>query len=442
MTLYQPPHPAALQPGGGVKKSSNKHLHLQGPCIGMTADTAAAGKPARHTCDESGSLWKKEALLQLHKEPLVCKDPSLYASHCQLDGGGEKGRREEKRGRLSAPALCFDTKKSANGHDKWQPSLSWPLLELQQQLDFLCQSTPGQTWLDNEPNNRRTVTLPTDIQGNVEVRLDQICVEVDKVATTEVVTDVREKEEGEVCKETDSYSRDVAAWSSLGCDNLMTMADNDSAVHQPPTSSIDAEQQGITDDVVPNGQQEQNGASDSIRDSELKTDDTTCQLNDVTGNEGQGQGSSPDSNPVTSTGITATTVGGGGNTNSDGQLPDILDAHRPPVLPPYTPPQSLCSGPGGLHGNNLYPTWGFGGGEGRGQAPPPPPTVTTEDTCCTKDCCLGCLTTVTTFRWILVALAGLGICCVVSGIVLGVLHISDNSSGFLTLSLMFIGQYS
>jgi hypothetical protein len=48
---------------------------------------------------------------------------------------------------------------------------------------------------------------------------------------------------------------------------------------------------------------------------------------------------------------------------------------------------------------------------------------------------------VTTFRWILVALAGLGICCVVSGIVLGVLHISDNSSGFLTLSLMFIGQY-
>jgi hypothetical protein len=252
MTLYQPPHPAVLQPGGGVKKSSNKHLHLQGPCISMTAGTAAAGEPARHTCDESGSLWKKEALLLLHKEPLVCGNPSLYTSHCQLDGGGEQGRREEKRGRLPTPALCFDTKKSANGRDKWQLSLSWPLLELQQQLDFLCQSTPGQTWLDNEPNNRRTVTLPTNIQGNVEVLLDQICVEVDKVATTEAVTGAREKEEGEVCRETDSCSRDVATWSSLDCDNdnLMTMADDDGAVHQPPTSSVDAEQQCITDDVV------------------------------------------------------------------------------------------------------------------------------------------------------------------------------------------------
>ena len=58
---------------------------------------------------------------------------------------------------------------------------------------------------------------------------------------------------------------------------------------------------------------------------------------------------------------------------------------------------------------------------------------------CTKWGCLRCLTIITTFRWILIFLALLGVCCVLTGIILGALHMTIGSS-FLTLSLMFIGK--
>ena len=60
-------------------------------------------------------------------------------------------------------------------------------------------------------------------------------------------------------------------------------------------------------------------------------------------------------------------------------------------------------------------------------------------TCCSRAAVRRCLTIVTTFRWVLVGLALLGVACVVSGIILGALHMTVGSS-FLTLSLMFIGE--
>lgn len=56
-----------------------------------------------------------------------------------------------------------------------------------------------------------------------------------------------------------------------------------------------------------------------------------------------------------------------------------------------------------------------------------------------KDSCLKCLAATTSFRWILVILSLLGVCCVVTGIVLAALHAAGNS--FLFLAIMFIGKY-
>lgn len=55
-----------------------------------------------------------------------------------------------------------------------------------------------------------------------------------------------------------------------------------------------------------------------------------------------------------------------------------------------------------------------------------------------KEGCLSCLAATTSFRWILVILSLLGVCCVVTGIVLAALHATGNS--FLFLAIMFIGK--
>ena len=52
--------------------------------------------------------------------------------------------------------------------------------------------------------------------------------------------------------------------------------------------------------------------------------------------------------------------------------------------------------------------------------------------------CHKCLATCPSFRWILVVLSLLGVCCVVTGIVLAALHAAGNS--FLFLAIMFIGK--
>ncbi|KAL4240855.1 hypothetical protein ACF0H5_001640 [Mactra antiquata] len=62
-------------------------------------------------------------------------------------------------------------------------------------------------------------------------------------------------------------------------------------------------------------------------------------------------------------------------------------------------------------------------------------TEGTEEPC--KESCYKCLAVGTSFRWILVVLSLLGVCCVVTGIVLAALHAAGNS--FLFLAIMFIG---
>jgi len=52
--------------------------------------------------------------------------------------------------------------------------------------------------------------------------------------------------------------------------------------------------------------------------------------------------------------------------------------------------------------------------------------------------CFSCLAASTSFRWILVVLSLLGVCCVVTGIILAALHAAGNS--FLFLAIMFIGK--
>ncbi|KAH3863851.1 uncharacterized protein LOC127866674 [Dreissena polymorpha] len=54
-----------------------------------------------------------------------------------------------------------------------------------------------------------------------------------------------------------------------------------------------------------------------------------------------------------------------------------------------------------------------------------------------KESCMKCLAAGTSFRWILVVLSLLGVCCVVTGIVLAALHAAGNS--FLFLAIMFLG---
>lgn len=56
-----------------------------------------------------------------------------------------------------------------------------------------------------------------------------------------------------------------------------------------------------------------------------------------------------------------------------------------------------------------------------------------------KDSCFKCLAVGLSFRWILVVLSLLGVCCVVTGIILAALHAAGNS--FLFLAIMFIGKF-
>ena len=106
----------------------------------------------------------------------------------------------------------------------------------------------------------------------------------------------------------------------------------------------------------------------------------------------------------------------------DQQLPDILNSH---VAPPYNSRSRRSEG------------------RTRGSRAPPPhgQTVLGHDDieCCSCGVCIRCVTMVTTFRWVLVILALLGVCCVVAGIILGTLHMTLNLK-YLTLSLMFIGK--
>ena len=127
----------------------------------------------------------------------------------------------------------------------------------------------------------------------------------------------------------------------------------------------------------------------------------------------------------------------GNRGNSPGQaLPDILNSHVHP--PRQNESRSNRQGANPQQNGGARRNRGV-----TGRRPPPGSTRLDSRSSslegCTKWGCLRCLTIITTFRWILITLALLGVCCVLTGIVLGALHMTIGSS-FLTLSLMFIGK--
>ena len=129
-------------------------------------------------------------------------------------------------------------------------------------------------------------------------------------------------------------------------------------------------------------------------------------------------------------------------------LPDILNSH---LLPPYTairPNQHRQGRPSNNatnHGQRERQRHPQGNNRPRSRhhsnSPPGMTDIPGElKECCSRDCCLQCITVATTFRWVLVSLALLGVCCVITGIILGALHMTVGEK-FLTLSLMFIGKF-
>lgn len=60
------------------------------------------------------------------------------------------------------------------------------------------------------------------------------------------------------------------------------------------------------------------------------------------------------------------------------------------------------------------------------------------ETC--KEPCLKCLSSVTSFKCVLVLLSLIGVCCVITGIVLGALHAVAVAKSFLFLAIMFLGK--
>lgn len=118
-------------------------------------------------------------------------------------------------------------------------------------------------------------------------------------------------------------------------------------------------------------------------------------------------------------------------------LPDILNSH---MLPPYSANSTLRQH--NNQSNNSSQQRGVQGSSiNRSRTSSGVTTLEGDDKdCCSKDCCLSCVTVVTTFRWVLVSLALIGVLCVVTGIILGTLHILWGGK-YLLLSLLFIGKF-
>ena len=121
-------------------------------------------------------------------------------------------------------------------------------------------------------------------------------------------------------------------------------------------------------------------------------------------------------------------------------LPDILNSH---LLPPYAvrPNQHRSARQGATNARPQASRPRARGGRAHRHRQPAQTTHVDDDgkTCCGCFCCLHCITVVTQFRWVLLSLAMLGVICIVTGIILGAIHMSVSTS-FLTLSLMFIGE--
>ncbi|GFR96081.1 hypothetical protein ElyMa_002711600 [Elysia marginata] len=140
----------------------------------------------------------------------------------------------------------------------------------------------------------------------------------------------------------------------------------------------------------------------------------------------------------------------------DPSLPDLLHSHMvPPQVPPARPNQHRhqrrstagSRGVGGdgqrrhhrrsqqqqqqqQHGRQRRRSRTMSGGSTTTASP-------SESGMC-KEPCVRCVVKVTSFRWVLVLLSILGVCCVVTGVVLAALRAAGNS--FLFLAIMFIGK--
>ena len=174
-----------------------------------------------------------------------------------------------------------------------------------------------------------------------------------------------------------------------------------------------------------------NGDSGSSRDAQGIVELSSLQL-DIVSQGADNGGGSPEESPIQTHHINAGVGATRGESNQ--ALPDILNSH---ILPPYTVRQNQHRASRQNNRNRINQQ------RAQRHGTPNPGLTQLEDAekgCCNHECCLGCVTVVTTFRWVLVSLAMLGVCCVVTGIILGALHMTVGSS-FLTLSLMFIGKY-
>ena len=158
----------------------------------------------------------------------------------------------------------------------------------------------------------------------------------------------------------------------------------------------------------------------------------------------------------------------------DSSLPDILHSHMLPQIPPARPNQhrhqrnnrgrnsrnldhpNPSNPPNNNDSNNNNDNrdnrrgGGARGGRGHGNhgdrshrhrhrrrsRTQSSSSTQTEGTC--KEPCVKCVVTVTSFRWVLVVLSVVGVCCVVTGIVLAALHAAGKS--FLFLAIMFVGE--
>ncbi|GFO09752.1 hypothetical protein PoB_003625700 [Plakobranchus ocellatus] len=132
----------------------------------------------------------------------------------------------------------------------------------------------------------------------------------------------------------------------------------------------------------------------------------------------------------------------------DPSLPDLLHSHMvPPQVPPARPNQHRHQRRGGrgASGDGRHHRRSHGGSRQHRRSRTTSSGSTTTATMgdggsgMCKEPCVRCVVTVTSFRWVLIVLSVLGVCCVVTGVVLAALRAAGNS--FLFLAIMFIGKF-
>ena len=136
------------------------------------------------------------------------------------------------------------------------------------------------------------------------------------------------------------------------------------------------------------------------------------------------------------------------STNSNEILPDILNSHmvpRPVALSRPNQHRNRSDRPtrtarSGDRSNTQQQrnTTNQSSSRPAGRTRSSRPSVSRHSDQNCKAPCLKCLTTVTSFKYVLILFSMLGVCCVVTGIVFAALHAAGSS--FLFLSIIFLGK--